>query len=73
MADLPASERYTIRQEEALPVVEAYFTWSKKIYESVLPKSLLGSAVKYSLNQERYLRGYLLDGRLESKRLLAHT
>lgn len=65
MADLPASERYTIRQEEALPVVEAYFTWSKKIYESVLPKSLLGSAVKYSLNQERYLRGYLLDGRLE--------
>ena len=31
----------------------------------VLPKSLLGSAIGYSLNQEVYLRSYLLDGRLE--------
>ena len=65
IADERAEVRLIKRQEEALPVVEAYFAWCKKNSEVVLPKSLLGSAITYSLNQERYLRGYLLDGRLE--------
>ena len=65
IADEPSEVRYIKRQEEALPVLDAYFTWCKKSAEIVLPKSLLGSAITYSLNQERYLRSYLLDGRLE--------
>jgi len=65
LEDVSVPVRYIKRQEEASPVVEAYFTWCKKSAEVVLPKSLLGTAITYSLNQERYLRSYLLDGRLE--------
>lgn len=65
LENLPATTRYTKRQEEALPVLEAYFAWCKKNSELVLPKSLLGSAITYSLNQERFLRNYVLDGHLE--------
>ncbi len=65
LKDLSPGERHSRRQEEALPVLEAYFAWTKRYQQEVLPKSLLGSAISYSLNQEVYLRSYVLDGRLE--------
>lgn len=65
MKDLSPEKRYLRRLEEAKPVVEAYFSWVKSIEDKVVPKSLIGQAVIYSLNQEKYLRNYLLDGRLE--------
>ena len=37
---------------------------AEKLY--VTPKSKLGEAVTYLLNQKKYLYNYLLDGRLES-------
>ena len=36
---------------------------AEKLY--VTPKSKLGEAVTYLLNQKKYLYNYLLDGRLE--------
>lgn len=65
LKDLSPNERYLRRQEEAKPVIEAYFQWIKSMETKVIPKSLIGQAVKYSLNQEKYLINYLLDGRLE--------
>ncbi len=65
MKDLPHEERYRRRLVEAAPTVEAYFSWAKSMEDKVVPRSLIGQAVKYSLNQEKYLRNYLLDGRLE--------
>ena len=58
-------QRHLSRMEKSKPVVEAYFAWLKSIADKTAPKSLLGMAVKYSLNQEKYLINYLLDGRLE--------
>lgn len=65
LKDISHEERYIRRKKEAEPVVSAYFKWAKEYADKVLPKSLLGKAIAYSLNQEEYLRNYLLDGRLE--------
>jgi hypothetical protein len=62
---LTPEEKETIRSEEAKPVIEAYFEWAKKTLPLVLPKSILGDAISYSLKQQKYLDRYLLDGRLE--------
>lgn len=65
LKNLSFEERYIRRKNEAEPVVSAYFEWAKEYEKKVLPKSLLGKSIAYSLNQEEYLRNYLLDGRLE--------
>lgn len=65
LKDLSPEERNMRRQEEAKPVLEAYFAWAEKNELLVLPKSKLGEAIGYSLRQRKYLENYLLDGRLE--------
>lgn len=65
LKELSPEERYARRIEEAKPVIEAYFGWVKSMESKVVPKSLIGQAVTYSINQQKYLVGYLLDGRLE--------
>jgi transposase len=65
LKDLSPEERNRRRQEEAKPVLEAYFAWAMKNEPLVLPKSKLGEAIGYSLRQRKYLENYLLDGRLE--------
>jgi len=59
---LPPDERLKKRKEIAKPVVDEYFEWAKKT--SGFAAGLLAKAVNYSINQEEYLRNYLLDGRL---------
>lgn len=63
LKDLSSEERHDKRHEQAKPVWEAYLAWLKTI--NALPKSALGQAVNYSLNQWPYLQNYLLDGRCE--------
>jgi transposase len=43
--------------------MEAFFLWNDSL--GALPKSLLGKAVYYAQSQRKYLKAYLLDGRLE--------
>ncbi|MTH55804.1 IS66 family transposase [Bacillus mangrovi] len=64
-------ERFSIRQKQSKPLVEAFFTWLKKIRPQVLPKSSLGIAIKYTLNQQRKLEEPFKDGRLEIDNNLA--
>jgi len=66
-----AEEIYQIRQEKALPLIEALFTWTRELEASIPPKSKLGEAVKYGSNEEQYLRNHLLDGHLEITNNLA--
>jgi len=61
--DLTPEERYKKRLEFSKPVSDDYFKWISSI--SALPKSLLGEAITYSLNQRKYLENVYLDGRLE--------
>jgi transposase len=60
----PQAMVYGFRQTIAKPLVDEYFTWLNGL--NVLPKSALGQAVAYSLNQRKYLENYLRDGRLEA-------
>ena len=57
--------RYRVRQDIAKPLLEQFHAWLKKIEPRVVPKSLLGEAVSYALNQWPALQTYLEDGPLE--------
>ena len=61
--DLPFSERYNKRLEQAKPVLDAIWSWVNS--KTVAPKSALGKAMTYLKEQWPYLCNYLLDGRLE--------
>ena len=58
-------ERYIIRNKDAAPILDEFRAWLDSIKPHVAPKSKLGSAVNYTLNQWEYLIRYLLDGRIE--------
>jgi transposase len=65
--DLP-SERYRQRQELAVPRLAEFRTWLESQDSerggSVLPKSPMGQAIQYALNQWDALSVYTTDGRL---------
>lgn len=62
--DLSPAEKYKIRQEKSKSLLEEYYEWCNKTYESITPKSVAGKAIAYSINNYEYLKNYLLDGRL---------
>ena len=65
LKDRSPEERYTLRMEKSKPVLDAFLVWLKENKRSALPKSPLGKAITYCLNQWPRLEGILLDGRLE--------
>ena len=64
-ADLSNEQRYALRQEQAVPVLNAWHMWLLEQAAIVLPKSLIGKAVAYSLRRIKTLSLYTTDGRLE--------
>jgi transposase len=58
-------ERYSLRQQQALPILDDIFTWCRDHHNKFLPKYPLSGAIQYSLNHEAALRRYCKDGRLE--------
>jgi transposase len=58
-------ERAEQRNLESKPVAEEFFVWAESMISQTLPKSKLGEAVKYAVNQRPWLMNFLLDGRLE--------
>lgn len=64
-------ERLAARQEKSLPVVEGLRKWLECLKGEVLPKSLLGTAVTYGMNQWEKLMRFLEDGRIELSNNLA--
>ncbi|MCT4604917.1 MAG: IS66 family transposase [Marinisporobacter sp.] len=63
--DKSPKERYKIRLEKSKPILKAFLSWLKTKDRQVLPKSSLGKAIKYCLNQWPKLEAFMLDGRLE--------
>jgi len=63
--NLNPRERAARRELESKPVAEAFFAWAEEMQPKTLPKSKLGVAVAYALNQKAWLMNFLLDGRLE--------
>ncbi len=55
-------EIYAMRQSQAKPILDKFKAWLDKRKDQVPPKTLLGKAVNYSLNQWRRLNNYIEDG-----------
>jgi hypothetical protein len=64
LKDLSAEQRLNERQKSIKPLVEEYFAWVKERLadNSVLPKGKTAEGLRYSVNQEKYLRVFLDDG-----------
>jgi transposase len=62
---LDSAERFRIRHEQARPLWEAMKKQAEELQPKFLPKSTLGQAVNYFLNDYDALAGYLKDERLE--------
>lgn len=61
----PIHEKYRIRQIHAKTLLEKLYSYLYACQPNIPPKSLLGQAVSYTLNQFPKIKNYLLDGRLE--------
>ena len=61
--DADPQVRYSVRQEEAVPVLEQLHTWLDKILLQTPPKTTLGKALGYLSGQWPRLAGYVEDGR----------
>ncbi|WP_010493870.1 IS66 family transposase [Paenibacillus elgii] len=65
LKEVTPEERHKVRLERSTPVLDAYFVWLRQQRSRTLPKSKLGEAITYSLNQWEKLTAFLKDGRLE--------
>lgn len=63
--DLPETKRI-IRQEKAKPILEELHAYLNVMQPKTFPKSPLGKAIAYALNQWPKLLTYLNDGRCEN-------
>lgn len=62
--DLSNHDRKKQRQLDIKKKVDAYFEWVKTKYNQVTQNSTIGKALAYSINQEKYLRTFLNDGKV---------
>ncbi|WP_047685016.1 transposase, partial [Xenorhabdus sp. NBAII XenSa04] len=61
---LNPDERQRLRQEKATPVLKDFHDWLTESSRTMLPKSAIGSAISYTLNQWPKLLVYLEDGHI---------
>ena len=60
---LTPKERFERRQFLSKPLFDEFYSWMEGL--CVLPKSMLGRAIRYAREQKKYIERYLTDGRLE--------
>lgn len=65
LKDRTPEERYTARNEHSRPILDDFSAWLRAQRPRVLPKSALGKAILYVLNQWEKLEAFMKDGRLE--------
>ena len=61
--NLAPEERQELRLRKSKPQAEAFFRWLQTL--RVLPKTAMGKAVNYALEQRKWLMNVYLDGRTE--------
>jgi transposase len=62
--DLSVDEKKIIRQQKSKPLLEDFKKWLDKSQQQVLPKSAMGKAIQYNLNQWQKLNRYIENGAL---------
>ncbi|MGL4522851.1 MAG: IS66 family transposase [Bacilli bacterium] len=58
-------ERHKLRLEQSAPILKSFHEWLIQKKAGILPNSVIGKAITYSLNQWEPLNVFLKDGRLE--------
>lgn len=64
IGDKSPEEKFIARLEQAGPVWKTFEYWAKTNQNKVPPKSKIGQALHYFINELPYLKAYLMDGRL---------
>jgi transposase len=64
--EMQPDEKFNVRHEKAKPILDQLQAYLINMYPRTLPKSPLGQAISYTLNQWPKLIIYLNDGRLEN-------
>ncbi|MCF6227013.1 MAG: IS66 family transposase, partial [Xanthomonadales bacterium] len=62
---LTAEERYSMRQQQAVPIIKEIRSWLEATLPQIPPSSATGKALSYLHNEWQQLTAYLKDGRLE--------
>lgn len=65
LGEVIPEERMAARMEQSRPVLDGYYAWLRQQKSRTMPKSLLGQAIGYSLNQWAKLTAFMKDGQLE--------
>lgn len=68
--NLSFDERLALRKEKVAGSMAAFKTWMQQQLAEVLPKSPIGVALQYALNQWEFFNPYLTDGRIELSNIL---
>jgi transposase len=68
---LSNADKKSVREEKAKPILDELHQYLLSNQPSIPPKSLLGQAVNYTLNQWPKLLTYLQDGRLDNNNNLS--
>ncbi len=56
---------YKMRQEKSKPILDEIFVCANKIEQTYLPQAQSAKAAKYLINNQKHLKEYINDGRLE--------
>jgi transposase len=65
LADKTPAQRYALRQEKSTPLLAQFKSWLDKSSHEVPPKSAIGAAIFYCLNQWNKLAAYAQDGHVQ--------
>jgi len=71
--NLSPEERYNLRLEKALPILNELGKWMVETYKTSRPKSPIGKAVSYCISRWDSMTNYLHDGLLEIDNNLAEN
>ncbi len=68
--NLTFDERLALRKEKVTKTMAAFKKWMQQQLIEVLPKSPIGVALQYALNQWEFFNPYLTNGRIELSNIL---
>jgi hypothetical protein len=71
--ELSSDDRLIMRKEKIAPSMETLKGWMLEQVSVVLPKSPIGMALSYALNQWPFFEPYLNDGRIEISNILVEN
>lgn len=70
---LTLQQRFELRQAETVPSMSAFKQWLTEQMGQVMPKSAIGAAISYALNQWPFFEPFMTDERVELSNILVEN